>query len=101
MTLGEIILHAAGVGLLCAYLVARHRRRMLHTPLPPEDSSTWHGHGLDTATIQPRWQSVRRDPFTALRKPPSRAAAARQRVAWVRQMISRLPYFQQGHAHDD
>jgi len=70
MSLLEIILRLVAVGLLTAYLVSRHRRRVAEAPLLPEDPSIWTGHGLDARMLQPRLEHVRRDYGAVLRGPP-------------------------------
>ncbi len=91
MTPGEIIMRLAAIGLLSAFLVARHRRR-LRAPLPPEDPAVWNGHGLDTRLLRPRLESVRDDYAAAIHKSPPLPESGRRR-AWARQVVSSLAYF--------
>jgi hypothetical protein len=100
MTTSEVIIRLAAVGLLGAYLVARHRRRVIETPSPPEDASVWTGHGIDTRTLRPRLDDLRNDDCTATRTAPPLLEGARRR-AWTRQVISCLAYFRHRHDHDD
>jgi len=100
MTTLEVIVRLAAIGSLCAYLVARHRRRVMDTPLPPEDPSVWTGHGIDTRTFRPRLDDLRGDYCAATRTVPPLPETARRR-AWTRQLISCLAYFRHRHDHDD
>lgn len=100
MTTLEVIVRLAAVGLLCAYLVARHRRRVMETPLPPEDPSVWTGHGIDTRTFRPMLAHLRDDYCAAPRATPPRPETSRRRV-WTRQVISCLAYFRHRNDHDD
>lgn len=100
MTTIEVIIRLAAIGLLSAYLVARHRRRVMGTPLSPEDPSVWTGHGIDTRTLRPRLESVRGDYCAARRTSPPFPATGKRR-AWARQTISRLAYFRHRHDHDE
>lgn len=96
----EVIVRLAAIAVLGAYLVSRHRRRAMNTPLPAEDPAVWTGHGIDTRTLRPRVDAARGDYGAAARPQPPRPENRRQR-AWARRVVSCLAYFRDRHAHDD
>ena len=101
MSLVEIILRLAVIGLLTAFLVSRYRRRLLQAPLPAEDPSVWNGQAIEARTLRPRLAQVRRDYRVVPHDSPRRADTLKQRAACARHRISGLTYFQHRRVHED
>jgi hypothetical protein len=89
----EIILRLIAVVLLASYLRARHRRRILGRPLPPEDPCIWTGQGLDTSVLTPELNRIRRNyaglAHSRRRRPDFRA----QLLAAIGHSITAREYF--------
>lgn len=100
VTTVEIIIRLAAIAWLGAFLVYRRRRRVRHTPLPPEDPSVWTGHGIDTRTLRPRLECVRGDYGAAPRPSPPLPESRRQR-ARARRVVPCLAYFRHRHTQDE
>ncbi len=91
MSQAEIIIRFIALAVLGTYLVRKHQERH---PVRREEPSQQTGHGLDTAFLQTRLQSVRGDFFAERRRASSQAGFRKSLVERARHRLSKARFFQ-------
>ncbi len=92
MTTIEILIRSVTVLALGSYLYLKHRQRLRSESWRP-DEADWTGKALDTATLKPTVDRVRRNPLAA-RLPVFASGFRNTLIRLARQALSRLAYFQ-------
>ena len=101
MSVTEIIVRLLVAALLISYLVSKHRQRVRNRPAEPLDPAVWTGTGIDTSRLVPRIELVRRDYLAGARSPMHDIWYRRGLLAWMRQAVAQLSFFQKRKSKDD
>ena len=91
MSTTETIIWLGLAAVLAGYLYYRHWQRVRQN-LEPTDSKDWIGKGFDPSGITPRIDRVRKDYLAG--KPAPDSHFRRGLLAFARQAVSHLPFFQ-------